>query len=178
MKKLNQSSTRRLVTAGLIGGLYAALTLALAPLSFGLVQCRLSEALTVLAAFTPAAIPGLTVGCLVSNLVGLTMGANPAGALDLLLGSLATGLAAVWSYRWRNLRLWGLPIASTIPPVVCNALIVGAELALVAPEFSVPVLFVQIALVGVGELAACLLGGTLLSAALCRTGLERRLFTE
>lgn len=54
---------RETVTAALIAAMYTALTVAVAPLSYGLVQCRLSEALTVLAAFTPAAVPGLTVGC-------------------------------------------------------------------------------------------------------------------
>lgn len=170
--------TKRLVTAGLIGGLYAALTLVLAPLSYGMFQCRLAEALTVLAAFTPAAIPGLTVGCFVSNLMGLSTGANPAGALDLLLGPLATGLAALMSYWLRNRRLAGVPVLSTLPPVLCNALIVGGELALVAPEFSVTVLWIQVLWVGLGELAACGVGGTVLALSLCRSGLEKRIFTN
>lgn len=178
MSKKKTMSVRRLVTAGVIGGLYAALTLLLTPLSFAGLQCRLSEALTVLAAFTPAAIPGLIVGCLVSNLAGLTMGANPAGALDLLLGPLATGLAAVWSYCLRNRKWGGVPLLSTLPPVILNALIVGAELALVAPEFSVPVLFIQMGSVGLGELLACVAGGGILAAALCRTGVVQKLFTD
>ena len=88
---------RETVIAALIAAMYTALTVAVAPLSYGLVQCRVSEALTVLAAFTPAAVPGLTVGCFLSNLIGLSTGANIAGALDLLLGPLATGLAALLS---------------------------------------------------------------------------------
>ena len=95
---------RETVTAALIAAMYTALTVAVAPLSYGLVQCRVSEALTVLAAFTPAAVPGLTVGCFLSNLIGLSTGANIAGALDLLLGPLATGLAALLSYRLRRYR--------------------------------------------------------------------------
>jgi len=168
---------RFLAQVGLIAGMYTALTLCLAPLSFGLVQCRVSEALTVLAAFTPAAVPGLTVGCVLSNLIGLSMGANIAGALDVLLGPLATGLAAWLSWRWRRCRLGGLPVMSTLPPVVLNALIVGTELAMVSPHFSVQVLFVQMALVGAGQVVACIGGGLLLAGVLQKTGLTR-LFQE
>ncbi|MBR5525143.1 MAG: QueT transporter family protein, partial [Clostridia bacterium] len=90
----NSEKSRFVTVTGIVAGLYAALTVGLAPLSFGLVQCRAAELLTVLAVYTPAAVPGLTVGCVISNLIGLAMGANIAGALDVVLGPLATGLAA------------------------------------------------------------------------------------
>ena len=91
---MKSSPIRIMTTIGLIAALYTALTMCLTPIAFGPVQCRLSEALTVLAAFTPTAIPGLVLGCAISNLIGIGMGANIAGALDVLLGPLATGLAA------------------------------------------------------------------------------------
>lgn len=166
---------RFLAVTGLIAALYTALTLCLAPMSFGMVQCRVAEMFTVLAAFTPAAIPGLTVGCVLSNLVGITTGANIAGALDVLLGPLATGLAAWLSWHWRKYRLAGLPVLSTLPPVVINALVVGTELAAVSPQFTVQVWGIQMALVGVGQLVACTAGGLLLAKALCATGMDRRL---
>lgn len=72
-----QSPVRTLAQAGLIAAMYAALTLLLPAPSFGIVQCRISEMLTILAVFTPSAIPGLAVGCLVSNLVGLAWGPIP-----------------------------------------------------------------------------------------------------
>ena len=103
----NSEKIRFLTVTGIIAGLYAALTVGLAPLSFGLVQCRVAEMLTVLAVYTPAAVPGLTVGCILSNLIGLAMGANIAGALDVVLGTLATGLAAWLSYLLRRQRLGG-----------------------------------------------------------------------
>lgn len=174
MKHTN--TVQKLAIVGAIAGLYTALTVGLAPISFGLVQCRVAEALTVLAAFTPAAIPGLTLGCFLANLVGLSMGANIAGALDLLLGPLATGLAAWVSYAWRERRLKGLPVLSTLPPVLFNALIVGGELALVAPRFTPQVFFTQFALVGAGQLVACVGGGLLLAKGLQATGLSQRLF--
>lgn len=168
-------SVRFLTQTALIAALYTALTLVLAPFSFGLVQCRVAEALTVLAAFTPAAIPGLTVGCALSNLVGIATGANIAGALDVLLGPLATGLAAWLTYRLRRRTLWGLPVMSTLPPVLLNALIIGGELALVSPQFTPEVLFIQMALVGAGQLVACVPGGLLLAKALQMTGFDRYL---
>ena len=166
---------RFLTVTGLIAGLYTALTVGLAPLSFGLVQCRVAEMLTLLAVYTPAAIPGLTVGCVLSNLIGLAMGANIAGALDVLLGPVATGVAAWLSYGWRRHRIGGLPVLSTLPPVILNALIVGTELAAVSPVFTVQVWGIQMALVAVGQLIACVGGGLLLAGALQKTGLDHRL---
>ena len=81
----NARSIRTLTTTALIAAMYTVLTVFLAPISYGLVQCRLSEALTILAAFTPTAIPGLTIGCMIANLIGLSTGANIAGALDVVL---------------------------------------------------------------------------------------------
>lgn len=170
-----KQSIRTLTTAALIAAMYTVLTVCLAPLSYGLIQCRLSEALTILAAFTPAAIPGLTIGCAVSNLIGLSSGANIAGALDVLLGPLATGLAAWLTWAMRRYTVGGLPLWSTLPPVVLNALIVGTELALVAPTFTLEIWFIQMALVGIGQLVACVGGGLLVARGLQLSGLDKRL---
>ena len=174
-KQTKSDRVRFMAVAGLVAGLYTALTVALTPLSFGLVQCRVSEMLTVLAAYSPAAVTGLTVGCALSNLIGLSMGANIAGALDILFGTLATGLAAWLSYRLRGIRRGGLPVLSTLPPVILNALIVGAELTLVSPVPTWGMFFTEMALVGLGQLIACVGGGLLLAAALHKTGFDRRL---
>ena len=116
-------TTKKLVQGALIGALYAALTLAAAPISFGLMQVRVSEALCILPFFTSAAVPGLFIGCLVANLAG--------GAVlyDVVFGSLATLLAALLT-RWfkkRGFSKWLAPL----PAVVVNALIVGALMTLV-----------------------------------------------
>ncbi len=176
MKQRNH--IRFLTLTGIIAALYTVLTLCLAPLSFGLVQCRLAEMLTMLAAFTPAAVPGLTLGCMVSNLLGIAMGSNIAGALDVLLGPLATGLAAWLTRRWRAHRIGGLPVMSTLPPVVFNALIVGTELAFVAPVFTLEVWSIQVGLVAAGQAVACIVGGLLLAKTLLSTGLAHRLEEE
>jgi uncharacterized membrane protein len=133
---------RFLVRAAVIGAAYAALTMALAPLSYGPVQLRVSEALTVLPYFTPAAIPGLFVGCLVSNLL------SPYGIVDVVCGSLATLLAACGTFLLRKRRA-----LAPLPPVVCNAVVIGAML-----YFAYGVnasLLANMLWVGAGELIVC-----------------------
>ncbi len=167
------TSVRALATAGLIAALYSALSMMVPPLSFGPLQCRPAEALTVLAVFTPAAVPGLTLGCALTNLVGLSLGANVAGAADVLIGALATGLAALLSRRLRHRRVAGLPLWATLPPVVINALVVGTELSLLAPQPTWGFWLTQVALVTVGQVVACVGGGLLLARALQASGWEK-----
>ena len=108
------SKVRFLALSAVIAALYAVLTYAAAAmnLAFGAVQFRFSEALTVLPAFTPAAIPGLAVGCLISNL------ASPLGVVDWVFGTLATLLAGIFSYLVRNIRWKEIPVLAPLPPVI------------------------------------------------------------
>ena len=155
-----QYSTRDLARAAVIAAAYAALALLsnLFGLAFGTIQLRLSEALCVLPyRDRRTAIPGLTVGCLLANLL------SPYGLLDLVVGTLATLLAAVWSGRSRS--VW----TAALPPIVCNALLVGAMLAWESTGFSAAFagLFAYNALtVGIGEGAVCFLLGVPLLRAL------------
>lgn len=157
MKKKN---TRFLVQAALIAALYSVLVLlaTLTPygvLNFGQVQFRISEALTVLPYFTPAAIPGLFVGCLVSNIIGSAAGVG-FGLVDIVFGSLATLAAAGCSWLFRKWK-WLVPL----PPVVINAIVVGFILnyALKLP------LLTSMLLVGAGQAVVCyVLGMPLLYA--------------
>ncbi|MDR1954167.1 MAG: QueT transporter family protein, partial [Clostridiales Family XIII bacterium] len=110
-------SVRFWVQAAVIGGVYAALTVVLAPISYGPMQARVSEALTVLPYFTPAAVPGLFIGCLAANII------SPYGVPDMIFGSLASLLSAFLSYKLRN-RPWLVPL----PPVLVNGIIIGAML--------------------------------------------------
>ena len=162
---INQSAIRKLATASVIAAMYVALTVALPFISFGPIQCRISEALTVLPALTPTAIPGLAVGCTIANLIGIA--ANPVGAWDILIGSLATFLAAWLSYCLRNLQIKSIPVWSVLMPVLFNAVIVGGELALFLPE-GAP-WWLSMLQVGVGELLACAGLGIPLYAAIRRT---------
>ena len=153
-------SVRRLCEAGLIAALYVALTLLLQPISFGNLQVRVSEALTILPVLTPAAVPGLAVGCAVSN--ALCIAANPAGVWDILFGSLATLIAALLTRALRNVRIKGLPVAATLPPVILNGVVVGLELAIVYFDFTWLTYLICGSEVAAGELIAATFGGLLL----------------
>ena len=140
-----QYSTRDLARAAVIAAAYAALAWIsnFFGLAFPAIQFRLSEALCVLPCRDrKAAIPGLAVGCLITNLL------SPYGLLDLVVGTLATLLAAVWSGRCRS--AW----TAAVPPVVCNMVLVGAMLACNALTVSI------------GEAAVCFLLGVPLLRAL------------
>ena len=100
--------------AGLIAALYAAITLIFAPISFGAVQFRISEVMTVLPFFFPEAIPGLFIGCIISNLLSSNI-----VVLDVIFGSLATLLAAICTYKIKV--KWLAPL----PPIIFNAIIIG-----------------------------------------------------
>ena len=145
------SRARFLALSAMIAALYTALTLlsALWGLAYGPVQFRLSEALTVLPAFTAAAVPGLTVGCLLANLFS-------GYSTDLVVGTAATLVAAAATRLVRNIRWRGLPVAAPLPPVLVNAAVVGAEISVFAPEGFSWAGYLSAALsVGLGELAVC-----------------------
>ena len=110
---------RFLARAAVIAALYAAVTLLLAPISYGPLQFRVSEALTLLPILTPAAVPGLFVGCAIANLLSPTV-----TALDVVFGSLATLAAALLTRRLRE-----RPLLAAAPPVLVNAVAVGALLS-------------------------------------------------
>lgn len=142
--------TRRLALAGLIAAVYAAATLLLPIPQYMGVQFRVAEAMTVLPFLFPEAIPGLAVGCFLANLLGSPI------MLDWIFGTLATLLAALWSRRMPNLYL------AALPPVVCNAVIVGAEIAWFTVQEGGafwPAYGLSALTVGLGELAACFLLG-------------------
>ena len=152
-----RSPTRRLALAGLIAAVYTAATLILPIPQYLGVQFRVAEAMTVLPFLFPEAVPGLAVGCFLANLLGSPI------MLDWIFGTLATLLAALWSRRMPNVWL------AALPPVVCNAAIVGAEIAWFetgfGPGFLQAYAFNALT-VGLGELLACVILGELLLAAL------------
>lgn len=170
------SSLHRLTLAGVIAALYTALTLVLPIASFGAVQLRFSELLTILPVFTPTAIGGLTLGCALANAVGMAMGANLAGAWDILVGTCATFLAALCTYALRNVRFKGFPVLATLPPVLFNAVIVGGELCLVLfGELSPAPLALTMLQVGLGQLVPCIAGGLLLCKCLQKAGIDQKI---
>ncbi|MCH5191040.1 MAG: QueT transporter family protein [Oscillospiraceae bacterium] len=161
-----------IVQAAVIAAVYAALTYAaaMAGLAYGNIQFRFSEALTILAAFTPAAIPGLTVGCLLSNIT------SPYGIVDVICGTLATLIAAYLSYKTRKITFKGLPLLSAIFPVITNAVIVGLEITLLMPEgFKLTAFLICAAEVALGELIICYALGIPLYVAIKKLGVDKYL---
>ena len=141
MKKMNRS-VRSLCLAAMIAALYLALTLLFQPISFGAVQFRISEAMTLLPAIFPEATIGLTLGCFLSNFLA---GAN---VYDVVFGTLATLLAALISWRVGKKKLW----YAAIPPVVCNGVIVGLVLTY---AYQIPALWMNMLTVAAGEAVVC-----------------------
>ena len=166
---MSRFTTRQLATAGIIAALYTVLSLFanVFGVAYGPIQCRFSEALTVLPFFLPEAVPGLFIGCLVTNLM------STLGPLDIIFGSLATLLAALWTRKMPS--KWLAPL----PPVLCNAVIIGAMIAWYEAGFTAafPGLFAYNAFtVGLGEAIACYVLGLLLLQLLPRIpGFQARL---
>ena len=142
-----------LVQGAAIAAVYVVLTVLFAPFSYGEIQVRISEALTILPLFTPAAIPGLFVGCVLGNLLG---GAIP---LDVIFGSLATLIGAVGGYLLRKNR-WLVPL----PTVLSNTIIVPFVLRYgYGVELPIVLMMVYVA---VGEIISCYGLGELLATVL------------
>lgn len=169
--------TRRMVVVALIAAAYTAISLTLGEFGFGPVQFRVSEALTLLAVFSPICIEGLTLGCFLTNAVGVAMGLNILGPLDMLFGTAATLLAAFLSYLFRRVRIGKVPVLSSLPPVVINAVVIGLELAVVNPGgFNWAMFGVFAGQVFIGQAVACCALGLPLIYALEKAGLDKKLF--
>lgn len=110
---MNNKKIRFITSAALIAAMYAVLTIATWTFSAYEIQCRLSEGLCVLCAFTPAAVPGLFVGCLIANIMGGQM-------LDVIFGSLATLIAAIITRKIRKVSKWLIPL----PTVLVNTIVI------------------------------------------------------
>jgi len=181
--------TRTIAQSGMIAAVYGALTLLtvqfLGFLAWGPVQLRVSEALTVVALFTPAAIPGLTIGSVVANLYTFVTTGSPLALLDVVFGSLGTLLGAMWMWRFRSRKLLAL-----LGPVIFNALIVPAYLPLLIKGLGlyqipfttidlegawIPMYLFGVVAIGIGEAIVVYGLGLPLSIALERIGLATRL---
>ena len=168
-----KNTTKNLVRAALITAIYAALTYAASGLgiAYGPIQFRLSEGLTILAVFTPAAIPGLTIGCFLGNL------GSPYGIVDVLCGTAATLAASIATYYIGKKVSKLVPVLAPLPPVIANAVIVGLEITLFLPEGASFLGFALSALeVGFGELVVCYGLGLPLYFALKKPHLRKYLF--
>ena len=147
------------VEAAMIAAAYVVLTLMsnIFNLAYGgdNIQFRISEALTILPIFTFSAIPGLCIGCFISNII------STLGPIDMIFGTTATLIAALLTFLLKNLTIKGLPILAFLPPVIINAVIIGIEINMFfLPEGASLWGFITSALsVGIGELGVCFVLG-------------------
>ena len=153
--KKNDEKVIHMVQAAMIAAVYVALTLPIQPIAYGPIQFRVSEALTILPYFTSAAIPGVTIGCFLSNIL---MGAP---LPDIIFGTLATLIGTVFSRMLRRQKF-----LVCVPPILSNALIIPWVLKF-AYEFEDAVPFMMLT-VGAGEVLAAGVLGTMLLLALER----------
>ena len=161
-------TTRQLTTAAIIASVYTALTTLLPIPQYGGVQLRVAEAMTVLPFLFPEAIPGLTVGCFLANLLGSPI------PLDWIVRTAAPLLAALWTSKLHHRAL------APPPPVICNMVLVGAEIAWFSTQEGAafwPAFAFNSLTVGIGEAAACFILGSLLLRVLPRLPVLRKRMT-
>lgn len=142
-------STKKMVFGALVGALYAALTLAIPFMSFLPNQLRVSEALTVLPYFSSYSVVGIFVGCLVSNIL------SPYGVLDIVIGSLASLIAALFTYYIGRSNFRYKKIIAPLPAVIVNAIMIGW---LISYSSNTPFMVNAIS-VGFGQLLSCYILG-------------------
>ncbi|MBE6888095.1 MAG: QueT transporter family protein [Ruminococcaceae bacterium] len=158
MKKTNYMANQAMIAA-----IYTALSVCLSAVSYGPVQIRISEAMTLLPVFGIHNIWGVTIGCFMTNLIGFFTGANILGGLDMIFGTAATFAAALMSYAVRNIRFKNMPVLSAIPPIAVNAVVIGWELCIVvAGGFNSVVFMAQAVAVAAGQFLSCMVAGLLM----------------
>lgn len=149
---MNKKKTVFVVESAIIAAIYAGLTYlaGIFGVAYAGIQFRFSEALTILATLTPAAIPGLTIGCFLGNIT------SPYGLIDIICGTVATLLAAILSYNTRKITIKKLPLLSPLFPVLTNAVIVGIEITLFMPEgFKLQAFLINAMQIAIGQLVMC-----------------------
>lgn len=154
--KNSNSKVLYIAQAAMIAAIYIVLTVLGASLAFGEVQIRFAEALTILPVFTPAAIPGLFIGCLLGNILG--------GAIvpDIIFGSLATLIGAFFTWKLRNKSKYLAPV----PPVIANIIVVPFVLKY-GYQVPLPIPFMMLT-VGVGEVISAGVLGLIVYEALSK----------
>lgn len=158
-------NAKKIAKIAMIAALYTVISLALQPLTYGQFQVRIAEAFTLLPLITPLGIPGVTLGCFLTNLLGAMLGVNPTGYLDAIFGTLATLLAALATYQLRNKTIKKIPVLAIMMPVLFNGVIIGMELA----ALYFPNQFIQGSIicgfeVAVGELISVIVGWFIIKA--------------
>ena len=181
---MKNTKVQKITMTAVIAAMYATLTIAQGTLFPGTttaaIQFRVSEALNILALFTPAAIPGLTIGCFIANIQSIGLGLP----LDIFFGTFATFGTAVCMYALRNVKIKTYPLWAMLMPAIWNAVLVGAQLTLFVDgkfdlsNFSAKLLMIIGGEVAVGELGVMLVLGTILYYVIEKRHLDKKMFKE
>lgn len=150
---MKKRSVLFITQAAMIAAIYVVLVFAFQPISFSQIQFRIAESLTILPFFTPAAIPGVTIGCFLGNLL------SGADILDIVFGPIATLIGAIGSYALRKNKF-----LVPIPPIISNAIIIPWVLRYA--YFETAPISLMMATVGLGQIVSCGILGLLLLFAL------------
>ena len=154
-------NTKQMTQIAMVAAVYTVLSVALAPISYGPIQVRIAETLTLLPLIWQPSITALTLGCFLTNLIGVHLGVT--GPIDILVGTLATFLAAMCTWRFREKTIKGIPVLSILMPVIFNGVFVGLELAWMLNPDNIAAMAVVYGLqVAAGELIAVIIGWLLL----------------
>lgn len=174
-KQLNEpKQINKVISAGLIAALYTALSVILAPLSFGSVQIRFSEALTLLPVFGGiSSIWGVTIGCFLTNLYGVMTSSSILGVLDIIVGTIATLIAAFLSYKTRNVKTFGMPVLASLMPVFANAFAIGYLFSIMGGSFNLPMFITSFISIFAGEFISCTVIGLFLVKLIEKRGLTK-----
>lgn len=156
-------SIRKISLYSIIASTYVALTLALSSLSFGPIQVRISEVLILFVLYRKDMIWPLTFACLVTNFLGVLMGSDIIGMLDVVFGTLASFLSLYFAYKYKDVKIFNRPILSLMMPVIFNGLIVGAMLSyVIMPDNFMLGLLINGLEVAIGEFIAVVVIGLLI----------------
>lgn len=160
-----KKNTQNFAKIAMIAAIYTAVSLVLAPFSFGNIQVRIAEALTLLPLIYKPSIAGVTLGCFLTNLIGAMTGVNPTGMIDALVGTAATFLAAYGTWYFREKKIGNIPVLSILMPVILNFFFVGMELSVLFFEGNIWLgLLIMGSEVAIGELVSVILGYFLVKA--------------
>lgn len=154
---MKNNRTLFIVQSSLIAAVYATATYisSVFGIAYGPIQLRLSEALTVLSALTPAAIPGLTIGCIIGNI------SSPMGIWDIIFGSFATLFSAFLGWKLRKIKVKNIPVISILIPAIINGIIVGAQIMLFtgSREATLSAFIINALQIALSEIIVCTAGG-------------------
>ncbi|MDD4378169.1 MAG: QueT transporter family protein [Eubacteriales bacterium] len=167
---------KKITYIAMIAAMYTVLSMAIAPLTFGPVQVRVSEALVLLPIYRFSSVYWVTLGCVITNAIGAVMGINILGPIDIVVGSMATLVAAIITAKLGRYRFKGLPILAAIPPIIINGVVIGYELMLALSDGqNMAIFWTNFASVAVGELLSCLVVGMTMIYFIEKSGLDKKI---